>query len=334
MASPEVGGLVAVHAHPDDETLATGTLLATWATSGAPVTVVTCTRGELGEVIGPELAHLEGDGPALAAHREVELAAALGALGVGEHLFLDRVEPVGAREPRPAPVRFSDSGMAWAGTGRAGRLDDLPPGAFVAVALDDAAGRLARVLRTRRPQVVATYEPGGGYGHPDHVRAHEVTARAVELAADPAWHPDAGPAHRVAAVLWAAQGENALRAAYAALAPHQDAALTAPDPAGLLPSVAVPDATVDLVVDVLPVLDKVLGALRAHATQVQAVTAEPALLPEPGAADGPTDLHRVVARYALSNDVLAPVLAAEGYRLAPGSSTAGLSLPAGVRRVA
>lgn len=334
MASPEVGGLVAVHAHPDDETLATGTLLATWAASGAPVTVVTCTRGELGEVIGPELAHLEGDGPALAAHREVELAAALAALAVGEHLFLDRVEPVGARQPRPAPVRFSDSGMAWAGTGRAGRLDDLPPGAFVAVPLDDAAGRLARVLRSRRPQVVATYEPGGGYGHPDHVRAHEVTTRAVELAADPAWHPEAGPAHQVPAVLWAAQGETALRSAYAALAPHEDAALTAPDPAGPLPSVAVPDDAVDLVVDAPPVLDRVLGALRAHATQVQAVTAEPAGDTGRGLPDAASDAGRVVARYALSNDVLAPVLATEGYRLAPGSRTAGLSWPAGVRRVA
>jgi len=119
------GGLLAVHAHPDDETLATGGLLATWARAGRPVTVVTCTRGELGEVIGGELAHLAGDGPALAAHRETELAGALGALGVADHVFLDTVAP---------PARFVDSGMAWAGAGRAGRVAHLPDDAFVASA--------------------------------------------------------------------------------------------------------------------------------------------------------------------------------------------------------
>ena len=143
------GGLLAVHAHPDDETLATGGLLATWAGAGRPVTVVTCTRGELGEVIGATLAHLEGDGPALAAHREGELAAALAALGVADHVFLDTVA-----DGDLAPGRFSDSGMAWTGVGAAGRVDDLPDGAFVAASLDDAARRLARVLRSRRPDVV------------------------------------------------------------------------------------------------------------------------------------------------------------------------------------
>src|SRR5690349_18876390 len=164
------GGLLAVHAHPDDESLATGALLATWAASGRPVTLVTCTRGERGEVIGDALAHLEGDGPALAAHRETELAAALAALGVTDHVFLDSVGPGGA-------ARYEDSGMAWLGAGRAGSADDVPPGAFVAVPLDEAARRLAHVLRSRRPEVVVTYEPAGGYGHPDHVRAHDVTTR-------------------------------------------------------------------------------------------------------------------------------------------------------------
>lgn len=304
-----VGGLVAVHAHPDDETLSTGALLATWAQAGLPVTVVTCTRGERGEVIGDALAHLEGDGPALAAHRETELAAALTSLGVTDHVFLDAVGAAGER--------FEDSGMAWIGTGRAGTDADLPDRAFVGVPVDEAAGRLAGVLRARQPDVVVTYEPDGGYGHPDHVHAHRVTTRAVELLAADGLRPT---------VLWAAQLLPRLRAAYRALAGGsvtlglgaERADLTLPDPDGPLPSVAV-DA-LDVEVDVLPVRAAVLGAMRAHATQVRAVRA----------LDGTAGL---VGCYALSNDVLAPVLPVEGYRLARGGVDVLAGVP-GVRPVA
>lgn len=326
MVSPvAVGPLVAVHAHPDDETLATGALLATWAAAGAPVTVVTCTRGEQGEVIGSALAHLEGDGPALAAHRTGELQAALARLGVRDHVFLDTV-PGPAGEPSAA--RYADSGMAWAGVGKAGRLADLPPDAFVAAPLAEAAGRLARVLRQRRPAVVATYEPGGGYGHPDHVRAHEVVTEAVRLAADPAWAPDAGAPHTTPVVLWAAQGEQALRQAYRALAAEPagsgaEPALALPDPRGPLPSVAAADDGLDLLVDVAPVLPAVVGALRAHATQVHALAR---VSPDADAV--------LLGRYALSNDVLAPLLAVEAYRLAPGSRPDSVTWPTGVRKVA
>lgn len=348
---PVTGGVVAVHAHPDDETLTSGALLATWAAAGLPALVVTCTRGERGEVIGAELAHLEGDGPALAAHRERELARAVAALGA-DQVFLDTLPPPSAPAPPvevaagagfealdPAPAalsssgtRYEDSGMAWVGTGRAGAAAALPDRAFVGVALDEAAGRLAGLLLDRRPDLVVTYEPGGGYGHPDHVRAHEVTMRAVELAqaADPAdadgWRP---------AVAWAVQDPDALRAGYAALAedPVVHAVLAAhtgadpatrsgplvlPDPVGPLPSVAAAGRP-DLVVDVVPVRDRLLGALRAHATQVQAVR--------------PLDHPAAAACLALSNLVLAPVLPHEGYRWAPGGApAAGLRVPPGVTR--
>lgn len=315
--SPVTGGVVAVHAHPDDETLTSGALLATWAAAGLPALVVTCTRGERGEVIGAALAHLEGDGPALAAHRERELAAAVAALGATQ-VFLDTLPP--------ASPRYEDSGMAWVGTGRAGAVDALPPRAFVGTPVDEAAGRLAALLRDRRPDLVVTYEPGGGYGHPDHVRAHEVAVRAVELAAGDGWRP---------AVAWAVQDADALRAGYAALA--EDPAVRAvlaehagadpavrrgplvlPDPDGPLPSVAAAGEP-DLLVDVAPVRERVLAALRAHATQVQAVRA----LDHPAA----------VACLALSNLVLAPVLPSEAYRLAPGGAPdPGLRLPPGARR--
>lgn len=314
-------GLVAVHAHPDDETLATGALLATYAAAGLPVTVVTCTRGERGEVIGAELAHLEGDGLALAAHREGELAGALTALGVRDHVFLDTV-------PGGAAVRYEDSGMAWVGTSQAGVGADVPAAAFVAADEDEAARRLARILRARRPEVVATYDPQGGYGHPDHVRTHEVATRAVALAA--AEDDEDRPRFQVPVVLWAAQGERALRAAYRALASpavqqglRDDDARALPDPEGPLPAVAVPDEQLDVLVDTRPVLTAVLAAMRAHATQVQSVA--------------PLDAPGLLGRYALSLGRLEPVLPVEAYRVASGRDRAalpGVAWPAGAAPVA
>ncbi|MFF2270468.1 PIG-L family deacetylase [Cellulosimicrobium cellulans] len=318
------GGLLAVHAHPDDETLATGALLATWARSGQRVTVVTCTRGERGEVIDTP-AHptgvgpLEGDGPALAAHREGELARALAALGVADHVFLDTVAlPTASSAPDGgASPRFEDSGMAWVAPGVASAAEDLPPRAFVGVPLDEAAGRLAAVVRDRRPAVVATYEPGGGYGHPDHVRAHDVTVRALELL-DAAREP-------VPALWLAVAPESTVRAARRALAAHtavrallaDDAALVLPDPDKDLPPVARPDASLPLLVTVpvVPVLDELLAAMRAHATQVQRVTAA-GVGAGSSAGDGP---EGVLGWYALSNDVLAPVPSHEFYAPSGGA---------------
>ncbi|WP_421732631.1 N-acetyl-1-D-myo-inositol-2-amino-2-deoxy-alpha-D-glucopyranoside deacetylase [Cellulomonas sp.] len=305
------GGLLAVHAHPDDESLTTGALLAAWAASGRPVTLVTCTRGERGEVIGERLAHLEGDGPALAEHRDHELDGAVAALGVRDRVYLDAVPPT-------ADQRFEDSGMAWVGAGRAGRPDEIPPAAFVRVGLEEAAERLARVIRSRRPDVVATYEPGGGYGHPDHVRTQQVTQRAVELAG--ARSDDASPGYAVPVVLWVVQGCDALRRGLRALGPARHD-LELPDPTAELPSVAVPDDEIDVEVAVLPVRDRVLDALRSHATQVQAVRA----------VDGDNAL---VASYALSNGILAPVLPTETYRRGTGGSGAPVVWPVGVRPVA
>jgi N-acetyl-1-D-myo-inositol-2-amino-2-deoxy-alpha-D-glucopyranoside deacetylase len=365
--TPTSGGLLAVHAHPDDETLATGGLLATWAAAGRPVTLVTCTRGERGEVVPPALAALEGDGPALAAHRTAELAEAMRRLGVRDHLFLDEVPgdevrgddvlgddvpgdvghsddvpatsgpagAPGARGARDAPVgqRYEDSGMAWLSPGRAGTAaDGVPAGAFVTVPVDVAAARLARVLRDRRPDVVVTYEPGGGYGHPDHVHAHRVATRAVELAARPG--PAGEPPHTVAAVLWTAVPDDVLRAALAGLAELPVAravravrpTLVLPDPRGPLPSVAVGADEVALQVDVTPVQDRVAHALRAHATQVGSVALGPPQ-PLPGGAG-------LAGCYALSNDVLAPLLTAESYRYAPGSPRSAVAWPPGVRQVA
>lgn len=320
------GPLLAVHAHPDDETLATGGLLATWAAAGQPVTLVTCTRGERGEVIGSELAHLEGDGPALAAHREEELDAALAALGVQSHYFLDQL--VGGRGGSSSQgLRYEDSGMAWVGAagGQAGAAEDVPAGALVAVPLDEAAAGLAELIRELRPAVVVTYEPGGGYGHPDHVRAHAITQRALELAAQPS---PAHPAH-VPDVWWAVIPADLVRSSRAALhaASRTDAdlaALLASSPTATLPDAA-PDAalpaaatsgrSVVATIDVRPVLDKVEAALAAHATQVH--WAQRAQW-----AQWATDGEGLAGWYALSNDVLVPWLTHEHY--ASGMPASGM----------
>jgi N-acetyl-1-D-myo-inositol-2-amino-2-deoxy-alpha-D-glucopyranoside deacetylase len=188
-----------VHAHPDDETIVTGATMAASASAGAKVVLVTCTRGELGEVIPPELAHLEvkssdlvagnnagegaeaGLGAGLALERERELAAALRALGVDRHIWLgqDLTAPAGG------PVVFRDSGMQWGPDGRAMAASTILPGSFSRAALPETAALLAAAIRALRPAVVVTYAADGGYGHPDHVRAHELTMAALRQAAEP-----------------------------------------------------------------------------------------------------------------------------------------------------
>lgn len=335
------GPLLVVHAHPDDETLATGGLIATWAGTGRPVTLVTCTRGERGEVIGAALAHLEGDGPALAEHREGELAGALGALGVADHVFLDAL-PTRAGFPA-AGQRLEDSGMAWVGdgapgaSGQAGAASDVPERALVRASLEECAARLATLLRDRRPAVVVTYEPGGGYGHPDHVRAHEITTRALALAAEA---DDDHAGHVPEHVWWNVVPPRVLSAARASLARRADGdpwfqALlqthpSASLPQGPLPAVAAPERDVVATVDVRPVLGQVADALRAHATQVHWIeSAEPAGPTGAAATDdasghdaaqaaaaAPPESEEVLGWYALSNDVLVPWLAHEYYAAA------------------
>lgn len=163
--------MVLVHAHPDDESITTGATAAALVRAGAAVTVVTCTRGERGEVIGA-LSHLEGDHDGLAAHRETELAAALAALGVRDGRFL------GA----DAGTRFRDSGMVWGDDGRAVPPPDVSVDAFSRTPVEVAAAHLVRVLDDVDADTVLTYDDGGGYGHPDHEQAHRVAVAAAAVA--------------------------------------------------------------------------------------------------------------------------------------------------------
>ncbi|MDO5739087.1 MAG: N-acetyl-1-D-myo-inositol-2-amino-2-deoxy-alpha-D-glucopyranoside deacetylase [Ornithinimicrobium sp.] len=157
--------LLAVHAHPDDETLATGLTLAHHASAGDEVHVLTCTLGEEGEVITPELSGLEGT-EELGPHRALEVARATSILGVTHHWL------------GGDPPRWRDSGMA-------GSAAAAHPRAFVNADVQQAAQMMAEQIRALRPDVVVTYDPEGGYGHPDHIHTHRVTMAAVGLLSAP-----------------------------------------------------------------------------------------------------------------------------------------------------
>jgi N-acetyl-1-D-myo-inositol-2-amino-2-deoxy-alpha-D-glucopyranoside deacetylase len=164
----EARRLLLVHAHPDDESIYTGATMARYAAEGARVTLVTCTLGELGEIIPPSLAHLAAEHEdRLGEYRIGELAVACTALGVTDHRFLGR------------PGRWRDSGMM----GTEGNDD---PRCFWRADVDQAAGALLEIISEVRPQVLVTYDANGAYGHPDHIQAHRVAWRAFELAAETA----------------------------------------------------------------------------------------------------------------------------------------------------
>lgn len=168
-----------VHAHPDDETIATGGTIAALVAEGDQVTVLTATRGEGGEVIPPEMKALEGDRAGLAQVREAEIEAAMRALGVTDHRFLGTRRGGAATLPER---RFEDSGMAWGPDGHAVPAPSMPAAALCAAPLDEVASYIAAVIDEVRPHAVITYSANGGYGHPDHVRVHDATVAAVESA--------------------------------------------------------------------------------------------------------------------------------------------------------
>ena len=164
--------LLFVHAHPDDETLTCGIAMAHHVARGDEVHVLTCTLGEEGEVIPPGLAHLEGDPTdRLGPFRHGELTKALSRIGAVGHVL-------GADPACGRLSRYRDSGMA--GSPAAAR-----PEAFAAADLDEVGGLVADVVRRLRPDVVVTYDEHGGYGHPDHIRTHRATRRALQLLEEP-----------------------------------------------------------------------------------------------------------------------------------------------------
>lgn len=192
-----------VHAHPDDETLATGALIAWLVSEGVECRVLTATRGERGELVAGRFpAGLDGE--AFITRRKTELAGALAELGAGEPMFLGEGA---ARADGFGPRRYEDSGMRWVREGLAGPAADSGPDSLTAADQTEAVADLVAGIRAVGPDVVVTYDDAGGYGHPDHVRVHELTKTAcaqvgvplLEVLSDPkaegewldlaAWHP-------------------------------------------------------------------------------------------------------------------------------------------------
>ncbi len=283
--TPAARRLLLVHAHPDDETLTTGgTIARLVAEPDTTVTLVTCTLGEQGEVIPPELAELAADrADQLGGYRVGELAGACTALGLRDHRFLGGVG------------RWRDSGMDLAGNGiRAATPQVLHPRAFArAEAFSEQVDALTGVLEEVRPQVVITYAEDGGYGHPDHVRAHEITVAAVRRV----------PAR----LLFTVTGRSTLDRGLAGLAAVDGMPFRLPGP-DELPSV--PDEAITARVDVGGQRTARLAALRSHATQI-------ALWAGPGGSgagtgDGPVAL-------AMSNLVAQPFLDVEEYVAVDGA---------------
>jgi LmbE family N-acetylglucosaminyl deacetylase len=238
--------LMVVRPHPDDEASATGGLLARYGALGVSTAVVTCTGGEEGEVLDPDLV-LEEAKPRLREIREAELREACRVLNVAEVRLLG----------------YRDSGME-------GWESNNNPAAFCNADLDEAAGRLVRVIRELQPQVVVTEPNRSGYGHPDHVKCYPVTERAFYAAGDASQYPDAGPPwaparlYSIASVRsnWAKIARMLLEAGF------DESWLTRRRRYGRKWGIAKKDAT--CAIDVSPYVEIQREALAAHRSQIDA----------------------------------------------------------------
>ena len=166
-----------VPAHPDDETIETGGTLAALVDRGARVTVVTCTRGERGEVMGEAAGVAVPPPEALAVLRQSELREAMHILGVTDHRFLGEA---GARWAGRAPRTYRDSGMKW-GLRGAEPTGEFDPSTLAGAEFGDVSADIAAVILDVKPDVVVSYDDHGGYGHPDHIRAGQAARRAAEV---------------------------------------------------------------------------------------------------------------------------------------------------------
>ncbi len=241
--------LLLVHAHPDDETIGTGATMARYAAENALVTLVTCTLGEEGEILVPELEHLASDrDDGLGQHRIGELAAAMEALRVTDHRFLG------------GPGRWRDSGMM-------GTTQNARPDVFWQADLTEAVRELVAVVRETRPQVLVTYDENGGYGHPDHIQAHRVAVAAFDAAGDPAFAPEVGEPWQIAKLYYNGMPKSVLQAGIDALRESGQESFFGVESADDLPF-GWPDETVTTEIDARDQLEAKTAAMRAHKSQI------------------------------------------------------------------
>jgi len=226
-----VGTLVTFHAHPDDEAIATGGVMALASDAGHRVVLVFATRGELGEVDDGVLA----PGETLAERRSEEARRAAEVLGAARVVFLGYV----------------DSGMI-------GTPDNDTPGSFWSADVDEAGERLAKILREERADVLTVYDDNGGYGHPDHIQVHRVGVRAAELAGTPRVYEATINADAIKRMITAHADEL--------VASEVEMPNGVEDPDDI--KVGVPEALITTTVDVSTVADRKRAAIAAHASQV------------------------------------------------------------------
>jgi N-acetyl-1-D-myo-inositol-2-amino-2-deoxy-alpha-D-glucopyranoside deacetylase len=265
--------LLLVHAHPDDETINNGVTMAKYAASGAQVTLVTCTRGEEGEVLVTELANLASDkDDKLGEHREIELKDAMAQLGINDFRFLG------------APnKKWRDSGMMATPQNERGDV-------FWQADLDEASHELVKIILEIQPQVLITYDEFGGYGHPDHIKAHRVAMRATELAAEQGW--------QISKIYWNTMPRSVIQMGIEKMK-EVGSDFFGAQSADDLPF-AKPDELVTTVVNAPEYVPQKLKAMKAHATQISV--------------DGPF--------FALSNNLGLSVWGDEYYTLVKGEKAA------------
>jgi N-acetyl-1-D-myo-inositol-2-amino-2-deoxy-alpha-D-glucopyranoside deacetylase len=252
--------LLLVHAHPDDETINNGATMARYVAEGQHVTLVTCTAGEMGEVLVPELEHLAAHrDDRLGEHRRGELAEAMQVLGVTDHRFLGGFGT------------YRDSGMVWHEDGHAVAGDEIHDNAFWHADLTEAADHLVAVIREMRPHVLVTYDQFGGYGHPDHIQAHRVATYAASLAAVPSYRLDLGEPWDIPKVYWCAMSESRMRQSLRQLRESGDTeTFEGMDPEGPMPPFITPDELISCAVDGSAHVEQKMTALASHRTQVEA----------------------------------------------------------------
>lgn len=232
--------LMAVHAHPDDESISTGGVLARYADEGLRTVLVTCTGGELGEIADTVVA----TPTTLPEIRRQELERACEILRVGRlHL-----------------LGYRDSGMM-------GTPDNEHPSSFYQASLEEATARLVTLIRRDRPQVLVTYDERGFYGHPDHIRAHQITVAAFDAAGDPGRWPEAGLPWRPAKLYYTAVARSAIREFGRLM---REAGIRAPfeDGEGGEPEIGIADELITTNVDVSAHVERKRQALMAHASQM------------------------------------------------------------------
>jgi LmbE family N-acetylglucosaminyl deacetylase len=222
--------ILLVHAHPDDECIATGGVMARAHHDGVRVVLLTATRGEEGDIHNMDAAAVR---PRLGEVRTAELMRSCEILGVDRQEFLG----------------YRDSGMA-------GSASNQDPRSFHATPLDEAAARVAGYLREERPDVVVTYTPDGTYWHPDHVKAHQATFAALDLLRAEGWEPSKAYTH---AVPRSAVEQIELRA--------RETGATLPIEVGQI--VGIPDTDITTVVDVSAFLGQKRAAFLSHLSQYE-----------------------------------------------------------------